>query len=162
MYMGKQKATRRALFGALAFVAGTALLPAIAQAQSGPFQYFALTPCRVADTRNPNGVNGGPVVVGNGGARNFRIQGNCGVPTGAAAVTLNVTIAGPSGSGFLTLWPSGGAQPLVSTINFTTADAALANGAIVPLSTNTDDLSIFYGGSGTVHVILDVTGYFAP
>jgi hypothetical protein len=161
MNKGKNQAARKTLLAAIVFGAA-ALLPALAEAQAGPFQYYALTPCRVADTRNANGVNGGPVVVGNGGARNFRIQGNCGVPVGAAAVTLNVTIAGPTGSGFLTIWPSGGAQPLVSTINFTTADAALANGAIVPLSANTDDLSIFYGGAGTVHVILDVTGYFAP
>lgn len=162
MNKGKNQAARKTLLAAIVFVGAAALLPSLAEAQAGPFQYYALTPCRVADTRNANGVNGGPVVVGNGGARNFRIQGNCGVPVGAAAVTLNVTIAGPTGSGFLTIWPSGGAQPLVSTINFTTADAALANGAIVPLSSNTDDLSIFYGGAGTVHVILDVTGYFAP
>jgi hypothetical protein len=156
----KNKLARRVLLAALVLVAAATLLPAIAEAQSGPFQYFALTPCRVADTRNPNGTNGGPAMAGNGPARNFRMQGNCGVPSGAAAVTINVTIAAPSGGGFLTIWPSGGAQPTVSTINFTSADTALANGAIVPLSANTDDLSIFFGGTGTVHVILDVTGYF--
>ena len=160
MQTSLSKSAKKVLLSAIVFVGAAALLPTIAEAQAGPFQYFALTPCRVADTRNAAGLNGGPALPGNGAARDFRVQGNCGVPSGAAAVTLNVTVAGPSGSGYLTIWPSGGTQPLVSTINFTSADSALANGAIVPLSANSNDLSVFFGGSGTVHVILDVTGYF--
>jgi hypothetical protein len=151
---------RTFLYAGLVVLGLAALAPAAAMA-AGPFQYHAITPCRVADTRGPNGVNGGPILFGNNPTpRNFQVQGVCGVPVGADAATLNVTIASPSSGGFLTLWPSGGAQPVVSTINFTTADSALANGAIIPLSTNTLDLSVFFGGSGTVHLILDVTGYF--
>jgi hypothetical protein len=48
---------------------------------------------------------------------------------------------------------------VVSTINFTSSDPALANGAIVGVSTATTDLSV-YNNFGSVHVILDVTGYF--
>ena len=77
-----------------------------------------------------------------------------------------MTITGPNQAGYLTLWPSGGAQPTVSTINFNAGEPALANGAIVPLAAAPPDLSIFYGvgvgGTWSVHVILDVTGYFAP
>jgi hypothetical protein len=129
-----------------------------AAAQSGPYQFFAVAPCRIVDTRNPTSTNGGPIM-GNGGQRDFVVRGNCGVPTSAKAVSLNVTITAATQSSFLTLWPSGGARPVVSTINFTPSDPALANGAIVGLSTNTTDLSVF-NSSGNVHVILDVTGYF--
>ncbi|HXO19895.1 MAG TPA: hypothetical protein VOA87_08235 [Thermoanaerobaculia bacterium] len=142
-----------------------ALLPAAAHA-AGPFQYFAVTPCRVVDTRNPPATNGGPALTANT-TRSFKVQGNCGVPVGATAVTVNVTIVSPSLStsgGFMTLFPSGGGIPTVSTINFTNSDSALANGAIVPVSTNANDLSVFFNaynlGSGTVHLVLDVTGYF--
>ena len=144
------------LAGVLAFLA-----PLAAHAD-GPFQYHAITPCRVADTRGPNGLNGGPNIFGNNVPRNFQVKGVCGVPSTANAATLNVTIASPTSGGFLTLWPAGGAQPVVSTLNFTSTDSALANGAIVPLADNgsAPDLSVYMGGSGTVHVILDVTGYF--
>ncbi|HEX6085141.1 MAG TPA: hypothetical protein VF266_11485, partial [Thermoanaerobaculia bacterium] len=58
-----------------------------------------------------------------------------------------------------TVWPSGLTQPIVSMINFEATDPALANGIIVGLSSNTQDLSV-YNSSGNVHVIVDVTGYF--
>ena len=146
-------------------VAMAASFPGIAQA-SGPFQYHAVTPCRVVDTRNATGTDGGPSLTFPGTRpRVFQIQGNCGVPNGAAAVTINVTIAnpnmtGPSGGGFLTLYPPSQPLPTVSTINWTNADAALANGAIVPLDVAPNDLAVYLGGTGTVHLLIDVTGYF--
>jgi hypothetical protein len=128
----------------------------------GPFSYYALTPCRVADTRNAVGPAGGPALTA-GGTRSFQFQGSCGVPVGAKAVTVNVTITGAGGApnSHLRLWPQGTAIPTVSTINFTPQDSALANGAIVGLSAATSggDLSVF-NAAGSVHVILDVTGYF--
>ncbi len=129
-----------------------------AAAQSGPFQYYPLTPCRVVDTRLPNGVNGGPML-GSTTARSFAIRGNCGVPTSAKAVSINIAITNPTWKSWLTVWPSGAAMPFVSAINFDTADTALANGAIVGLSTAAQDLSV-KNAQGNVHVIIDVTGYF--
>jgi len=128
-----------------------------ATAQTGPYQFFALTPCRVVDTRGAIATNGGP---GLGTAvRNFAIRGNCGVPTGAKAVSINVTVTNATNGSWLTLWPSGLAQPFVSTINFDSATTALANGAIVGVSTSTNDLSV-RNAIGSVHVIIDVTGYY--
>jgi hypothetical protein len=140
------------------FAIAASLSAVSASAQTGPYQFFAVAPCRVVDTRNPAGTNGGPIV-GNNAQRDFAIRGNCAIPTSAKAVSLNVTITGATTSSFLTLWPSGGTRPVVSTINFTQNDTALANGAIVGLSTSSSDLSV-YNNSGNVHVILDVTGYF--
>ena len=135
--------------------------PALAD---GPFQFFPLTPCRVADTRNAVGVNGGPAitVLTN---RTFRIQGNCGVPVGAKAVTLNVTVVQPGEAGWLGLYPSATSFSGTSTINFNAGEFAIANGAIVPLSPATNDISVLWGNyssnrSTTTNVILDVTGYF--
>ena len=123
-----------------------------ALAQTGPFSFFALPPCRVLDTRGgpPFGVNT---------QRDYTIKGACGVPAGAKAISVNVTVVSPTGASFLTLWPAGGGRPNVSTINFTQNDPSLANGAIVGLGASSPDLSVF-NSSGTVHVILDVTGYF--
>ncbi len=132
----------------------------------GPFQYHALTPCRVLDTRTVSTqTNGNPIPSST--TENYRVQGNCGVPNGAAAVTVNLTVVSPTKTGFVSLWPSGGAFPTVSTINVNANEPALANGAIVPLtavSLSTDkDLALIYGiasGTATTHIVLDVTGYF--
>jgi hypothetical protein len=129
----------------------------------GPYQYFPVSPCRVVDTRRPVGPTGGPSLVSLG-TRSFpMVGGPCGVPATAKAVTLNVTISDPTNPGYLIVYPYNITQPLVSTINWDAGEYALANGAVVPLTTDPSfNLSIFaelYGG-GTVNAILDVTGYF--
>jgi hypothetical protein len=84
---------------------------------------------------------------------------------------MNVTVAKPAtttlNGGYLTIYPTGGARPTVSTLNWPKGTAALANGAIVPLADQTlepKDLTVFayLTGGGKVEVILDVTGYFQP
>jgi hypothetical protein len=156
-----------------AIVTGLALLGlALPGHADGPFQFYSLTPCRVADTRVSTGVVGayGPILTSDV-ARTFPVQGNCGVPVGAKAATVNVTAVAPTAQGRLTLYPSGIAAPTVSTVNFPAGTTALANGAIVPLSAgvscptftpSTCDLAVmpFVVGGGQVHMVLDVTGYF--
>ena len=154
--MNKINATAR-----IAFLAGliSLVLTAIAPSAQAQYSYFALNPCRIVDTRNPVSVNGGPIMAANS-TRSFTIRGVCGVPTSAKAVSLNLALTGMSAGGYVTLWPSGSTQPVVSSINFTGTESALANGAIVGLSTNAQDLSVFLGSPGNLHVIIDVTGYF--
>lgn len=127
------------------------------EAQSGPYSYYTLTPCRAVDTRNPAGVNGGPALTTT--SRSFAIRGNCGVPSTAKAISMNVTVTNATTSSWLTIWPSGQPEPFVSTINFDSSFAALANGALVGLSTSTTDLTV-HNAIGNVNVIIDVTGYY--
>ncbi len=112
----------------------------------------------VADTRNGAGALGGPFLAAST-ARAFPVQSSaCAIPSTAKAYSLNVT-AVPHGSlGFLSAWPSGQAQPVVSTLNSSTG-AVTANAAIVPAGTG-GDISILV--SDASDVILDVNGYFAP
>lgn len=136
--------------------------PALAD---GPFRFYALTPCRVVDTKTgtPNPLVGSL----SGTVRDFNIRGGCGVPDEATAVALNITVNLPSQKGHLRLYPSDLASPPgVSNINFAGGETALANGAIVPLADLADpnDISVFtfMVANGTSHLFLDVTGYFAP
>lgn len=143
---------------------GLASLLALAPAAraGGPYQFSSVAPCRVVDTRNPTGPNGGPALASDT-TRSFPIVGLCGVPSTARAVTLNVTVVTPTHFGFLTIWPNGITMPLVSTLNFTGTEGAVANGAIVPLGTDgSAQLSVQagMGAPGAAHLILDVTGYF--
>lgn len=147
---------RRSLFAGLVLLL-TAVAPALAD---GPFRFFAITPCRLVDTRT---VADAPALSANT-TRDFQVQGKCGVPIGATAASLNVTVVSPVSKGHLRVFPSGTPLPTISTINYAGGENALANGAIVPLSTNANDLSVytfFLAGTGTVHFVLDVTGYFA-
>lgn len=125
----------------------------------GPFRFYSLSPCRAVDTGGGQGPN-----LSSGTTRDFQIQGVCGVPLTATAVALNVTVIGPTAQGHLRLFPSGTTLPTVSTINYTAGITALANGAIVPLSENASDLSVytFMASPGTTRLALDVTGYFGP
>ncbi len=83
------------------------------------------------------------------------------VPPGATAITYNITIAGPTGPNFMSVTPGDAASFTASTINFDgTSD--LANAATVAIA---GDRTIkVWGGdqSGSAHVIIDVTGYYAP
>jgi hypothetical protein len=126
--------------------------------------FHAVSPCRIADTRNANGPTGGPILQ-SGTERKFPVQGSCGVPVGAEAVTVNITAVSPTSQGRLTAYPSGITTPTISSINFPAGTTALANGAIVPLANQgaqPNDMAFmpFVLNNGQVHLVLDVTGYF--
>jgi hypothetical protein len=54
-------------------------------------RFVPATPCRLVDTRNPNGPLGGPAISG-GTARSFTIPGVCNIPSTALAYSLNLTV----------------------------------------------------------------------
>ena len=121
-------------------------------------RFFAVTPCRLLDTRNPAGEFGGPVLEANQ-ARTYRLPlANCNLPAAAAAFSLNATAVPTTALGYMTLWPAGSAQPFVSTLN-AADDPVVANAALVPAG-SAGGVSSFV--SNQTHLILDVNGYFAP
>lgn len=121
-------------------------------------KFHTLAPCRIADTRLPNGPQGGPSLAA-GNSRNFGVAGFCGVPPTAKAVSVNVTVVNATSPGNLTLYPAGTSPPLASTLNFRLATAR-ANNAIVALGAS-GSVGVFCGmPSGTADFVLDVTGYF--
>ena len=132
---------------ACAGIALAAVAFQVGPAVSGPHSFYTVTPCRVFDTREMGlQTTGQPLP--NPGPHNFRIQGNCGVPNGAAAVAVQVTVVAPTQAGDLRLFPTG-STPLTSTLNYRAGQAALANNATVSLASVLDatskDLSIQVG-----------------
>jgi len=123
-----------------------------------PGRFYTLTPCRLLDTRQPQD---GPALASEVTAT-FHLHGACGIPETAKAVAVNVTVTQPTGLGHLTLSAGDAPVPAVSTINFGPGQTR-ANNAVLRLAGNaTGQLAArpFVAGGGTVHVILDVTGYF--
>ncbi len=118
--------------------------------------YYTLTPCRLLDTRQ---AQDGPALA-SGTTKTFQPRGVCGIPATARALELNVTVTAPTGDGYLTAYPGGTGMPIASTVNFV-AGITRANNAVVPLgSDGTVALTPLVGGAGTVHVVIDVAGYF--
>lgn len=129
-------------------------------APSAPLPFFALPPCRVADTRDGSYPPGyGPPNIPGATTRTFQITGQCAVPAGAAALSANFTATNTLGPGDLRVFPTGGVVPLVSTLNYV-ADQTVANAAIVPLSAG-GALTVQADVSG-LDLVLDVNGYYAP
>jgi uncharacterized repeat protein (TIGR03803 family) len=155
-YAGLIQVDNRNLYGTT--TAGGAKGLGTAFSLSLPEQLIPVTPCRVVDTRNSNGPFGGPPIQG-GTFRSFPIPlGACSIPSTASAYSLNVTVAPNGPLGYLTIWPSGESQPLVSTMN--SPDGRIkANAAIVPVGAN-GAVSVYV--TDTTNVILDIDGYFAP
>ena len=146
----------------LGFLLGLVLTSREVCAQGGPFQYYAVTPCRVADTRAGSGFPAGygpPSIAGGGTQRSFTITGKCGIPAGAQAVSFNFAVFLPSTIGDLRVFPAGGATPLVSTLNWGAGIFALANAAIMPLGAG-GAITVRVDGTGTVDIFFDVNGYF--
>jgi len=126
-----------------------------------PTDFHTLDPCRVADTRNPAGLSGGPALGANT-TRTFPVAGICGVPSTAIAVAINVTVVNATDLGNLRVYPAGGGTPGASTINFT-VNKVRANNAVIPLGTGGEigvRCDMPAGSTGQTDFLFDVTGYF--
>jgi hypothetical protein len=111
----------------------------------------------VADTRNPAGVLGGPVIAG-GSSRDFVVPASaCAIPSTAQAYSLNVAVVPAGALGYLTLWPRGQEQPLVSTLN---SDGRIKSNAAIASAGAGGAISAF--ASSTTDLVLDINGYFVP
>lgn len=117
--------------------------------------FYTVAPCRAVDTRTGSPLSSGVM-------RTFGIAGTCGVPAAAKAVALNLTVVSPTGNGYLTLWPANLARPATSALNFTTGLTRSNNGMLSLATDGSGNLAAqgFVASAGTVHLILDVTGYF--
>lgn len=118
------------------------------------------TPFRFTDTRDTSrpavnaGQNGarlapGQVVV-------IPMAGVRGIPTGAKAISANITAVDAMGSGYLTAYPCGD-LPTASNVNYDVS-AAVANAAELPLSAS-GAICIF--SSVAANVIVDVNGWWS-
>src|SRR6266571_3253874 len=131
--------------------------------------YTPVTPCRLADTR----IAGGAIAANT--TRNFKVwvssggftaqggdAGNCNVPANPAAAVLNFAAVNPGGTGNLIAYPTGGALPNTSVLNYQSGIVALSNGAIIPacVPNCANQLSVKANGP-TVDVVIDIVGYFA-
>jgi hypothetical protein len=123
-----------------------------------PSGFNPITPCRIMDTRPGEGTQGafGPPSIAGGSNRTIPVtQANCGIPGGATAYSLNITVIPKGPLAFLTAYPTGQARPNVSTLN-SFEGSVVANAALVPAGFN-GAIDVFV--SHTTDVVIDINGY---
>ena len=85
--------------------------------------FSPLVPARLLDTRaggaTVDRLFAGIGQLGAGGVLELQVGGRGGVAADAAAVALNVTVTGPAGGGYVTVWPCGQTRPNASNLNYT-------------------------------------------
>ena len=114
--------------------------------------YTALFPVRILDTRAR------PPSVGPAGTLTLTIGGMDGVPSGATAVVLNVTVTNPTADSFITAWPSDQARPLASDLNCVPGQT-IPNLVVVKLSPS-GQVS-FYNSAGNSDLVVDLFGSYS-
>ena len=123
-------------------------------------RFHALSPSRYFDTRvGSGGVAKRPV--GPGETLRFTVTGKNGVPaSGVTGVVMNVTVTEPTSSGFVTVFPDDVSRPVASNLNFVPG-LTVPNLVVVRVPANgVVDFYNFSNGSGTLHLLADVVGYF--
>jgi len=125
----------------------------------GGGKFTAVTPTRILDTRSTGasaGVGGYLTPFGAGTSRQVSVAGNGGVPGGATAAVINITVVGGTSGGYLTGWAFPDAQPATSSTNWA-AGQTRASTMVVPIG---DYGLINIYTSQSTNVIIDVFGYF--
>lgn len=144
-------------FGASA--AGDLLLAKYRAPEQGNF--YTTTPCRLYDSRNdPSGpISGGQTRV----ISVLGFVGSCQLLTPKVkSLAINATAVSATSSGHLQLYPGNFATPNTSVLNFA-AGQTRANNAVLNLATDAAGTFVIRSGlpaGQTVHVIVDVAGYF--
>ncbi len=117
-----------------------------------PLDFYTLPPCRIVDTRS------GPPLA-SGTSQTLGVAGTCGIPASAKAVAANLTAVASTGQGNFVAWPAGSAPPTASVLNFSVGQTR-ANNVLLSLGNDGLTLRPFVAGAGTVHLLLDVSGWF--
>lgn len=113
-------------------------------------------PCTVFDTRASDGP-----ALRSGARKVLQVAGTCGVPTTARSVAVNVTVLQATNQGNLQIYPGNVRKKPSAMLRFQ-KNVTRTESFNLPLATNgagTLTLVPTVKGNGTVHVIVEVTGY---
>jgi hypothetical protein len=122
--------------------------------------FMPLTPARLLDSRDGTGLSG---AFETKKTRTLTIEGKGGVPTGAVAVTGNLTVVRPTSAGWAFAGPSIPADPVTLNASMVNAQKGeiKADGVTVALGPGGTLSFVWVGSEGSSsNLLFDVTGYF--
>lgn len=135
---------------------------AVRLAPPHPVKLFTTTPCRLIDTRGPDGPRGGPRLE-TGVNRDIALEGACGLPADAVSIVANVTVTNASVGGSLVVVPSGTAisPGLTPSVVSFPPGRTRANNAVISINgIPGQSLTLRVEAGGPVDAIVDVAGFF--
>ncbi len=146
---------------AFVLLLGLMASPAVAQ-----MDFFTVPPCRLFDSRTDSTHQPPDNPLQAGVVYTLTAVGVCGVPAGANAVSLNVTVIGPTGPGELVVFQAGTTPPSAGAIPFH-AGQTKAMIQIVALGTGGQSGKLSFRATidpppptPNYKLLLDITGYF--
>ena len=147
------------------------LFPAPVHTEATANVYAPLgTPTRLVDTRSSTGRKYIVNASGNLNSKGQLLSGKTiyinldSLVFFGEVVLASVTAVQTAGSGYLTLWSGAGAKPTVSQLNYTGANASIANFVSVGIAEHSATVAnaIAIHASETTQVILDVFAFIMP
>ncbi len=144
------------MFGSV--VAFSAVAPAGAVSAAGTTSAYVAMPTsqRLVDTRQT-------AALAAGGTLSVAVTGDAPLPAPGTvtAAVLNLTVVGPAGAGFWTVWPHTSSRPDASNLNIdelqSLAGGAIPNLVTVPVGPD-GVVDVYTSGGG--HAIVDLLGYY--
>ena len=125
-----------------------------------PTGYYPVVPCRMLDTRETSGTAAAAPALAAESRRDFPLVGKCGLPAGATAISVNLTVVEAVARGELRAI-AGHLPPTNTSVLAIPISRARANNALLQLSPDgLQTISVTNPTAGSVHFILDVNGYF--
>jgi uncharacterized repeat protein (TIGR01451 family) len=119
-----------------------------------PLKLFTVQPCRVTDTRLT-------APIAPGGTLTVTLTGGpCGIPALASEVVINLTVTQPTANGSVVLYAADQPKPALTTLNFSAGQTRANNGIALLATDGSGQVKVSNNSTGTVHVIIDVNGYF--
>ena len=137
-------------------LAGGGVLMAAASDPATAMAFHPVTTTRVLDTRPATQVGTRSTPLGLGDSFDLVIPG---LPDDATGVNINVTAVDGTEGSFLTIYPTGDARPTASTVNWEGAGAVANNANVIVHPAHSVTI---YNLKGTVNVVIDLLGYYAP
>lgn len=125
--------------------------------------FTPINPVRACDTRAGQPVtqcnNGAAGTLGQGQTKQVNVMTGFGVPSGATAVALNVTVTGTNDFSYLDVWPQGDSMPLAAALIWNSGQT-ISNRVITGISP-AGNIEV-YNANGDTDVVIDIDGYFLP
>ena len=112
--------------------------------------FTAPDPARILDTRGTTGT------LEPGTELALTVAGHAGVPADATSVVLNLTAAGPAGTGYVRAYPCG-SDPFVSNVNYRAGQVAAANLAAVMVPA---DGRVCLSSYAPTDLVVDLAGWY--
>ena len=108
-------------------------------------------PSRLLDTRSSSPIAAHATM-------SFQVGGSSGIPDKVSAVVFNLTVTQPQSDGFITAYPSGGAAPNASNVNYA-PNQTVPNLVTVPVGAD-GKVNLTNNSNGSAQLVADVFGYY--